>query len=157
MTASHRSTSRRRKLLSALIAVVAFNASAAAAANPLPVLLVVADQDFHYAEYAAARATLEARGLPVVVAAGQARPAQPQGVGIGIPVRPDTTLSMATADRYSAIVFVGGWGASSYQFAFSGTYQNPAYRPQRAIAREVNRLINAFIVGASRSPPCATA
>ena len=28
---------------------------------------------------------------------------------------------------YSAIVFVGGWGSSSYQYSFSGTYYNSAY------------------------------
>jgi len=29
--------------------------------------------------------------------------------------------AMSTEDRQSMIAFVGGWGASSYQYAFSGT------------------------------------
>lgn len=144
MNASQPCTRKRRKLLLTLIAAAAANASIATAAEPLPVLLVIANQDFHYAEYAAARASLEARGLAVVVAAGEARLAQPQGVGSGAVVRPDFALARTSASRYSAIVFVGGWGASSYQYAFSGTYQNTAYRPQPAITEEVNRLIKEF-------------
>jgi putative intracellular protease/amidase len=139
-------TRLRDTVLMAVFTVAAFNASTAAAAAPQPVLMVIANQDFHYAEYAAARAALEARGLTVAVAAGEARLAQPQGTGVGSPVRPDLTLSMASANRYSAIVFVGGWGASSYQYAFSGTYLNTAYRPQRATVKEVNRLINEFTI-----------
>jgi putative intracellular protease/amidase len=146
MSAANPFTRTSNKLLLGLIAVAAIHASTAVAATPKPVLLVIANQDFHYAEYAAARAALEARGLPVVVGAGEARLAQPQGVGTGSTVRPDVTLSTATANQYSAIVFVGGWGASSYQYAFSGTYQNTAYRPQRAITRDVNRLVNEFTV-----------
>jgi hypothetical protein len=37
-------------------------------------------------------------------------------------VVPDLALSDADADAYSTIVFVGGWGASSYQYAYEGTY-----------------------------------
>lgn len=144
MNASHPRTRSRKKLLLTFIAVAATHASMAAAARPLPVLMVIANQDFHYAEYMTARASLEARGLPVVVAAGEARLAQPQGAGTGSAVLPDLTLSRASAGEYSAIVFVGGWGASSYQYAFSGTYQNFAYRPQAGITRDVNRLIGEF-------------
>lgn len=147
MNASHPFSTKRYRLFLSLLAVAALGASTAVAASPRPVLLVIANQDFHHAEYAAARATLEARGLTVVVAAGESRLAQPQGVGVGSPVRPELTLSMASANRYAAIVFVGGWGASSYQYAFPGTYQNAAYRPQQSIAREVNRLVNEFTAG----------
>ncbi len=135
-----------RKLLQIAFVVAAADVSIAAAAPPQPVLLVIANQDFHYAEYAATRAALEARGLAVIVAAGEARLAQPQGGGVGPAVRPDMTLARASASQYSAIVFVGGWGASSYQYAFSGTYHNVAYQPQPAIAREVNRLVEQFTV-----------
>ena len=40
---------------------------------------------------------------------------------------------------------IGGWGASSYQYAFEGTYHNSAYRPQRTVTRAVNTLINDFV------------
>ena len=33
----------------------------------------------------------------------------------------------------AAIVFVGGWGASQYQYAFTGTYTNAAYNGTVAI------------------------
>lgn len=133
-----------KKSLLALAAVAALDASAAFAA-PQPVLLVVANRDFHHADYAATRASLEARGLAVVVAAGEVRAAVPQAVGPGSLVQPDLALSRARANDYAAIVFVGGWGASSYQFSFPGTYDEPAYRPQPAVVREVNRLVNEFI------------
>ncbi len=40
---------------------------------------------------------------------------------------PDIAIAEANASQYSAIVFVGGWGATQYQFAFPGTYANAAY------------------------------
>ncbi|MGQ0799635.1 MAG: hypothetical protein ACT4NL_05945 [Pseudomarimonas sp.] len=132
----------RKRILLTFFSMVTAAASLVAAAEPLPVLMVLANRDFNYADYAATRASLEARGLPVVVAAGESQLAQPQGVGAA--VRPDLVLSRATAGRYSAIVFTGGWGASSYQYAFEGTYQNSAYRPKPTIIREVNRLIEEF-------------
>lgn len=144
MYTSHHAVRTRKKLLISFVAAVATHASFATAAESRPVLLVIANQDFHHADYAATRASLEARGMPVVVAAGEDRIAQPQGVGAGNGVRPDLTLSRATAAEYSAIVFVGGWGASSYQYAFGGTYHNMAYRPQPAIVEDVNRLIKEF-------------
>lgn len=140
---NHCALALRKGLLCAIAASLA-SVCAAAGAAPLPVLMVVANQDFHRAEYAATRASLEARGLPVVVAAGERRLAQPQGAGSGAAVQPDLALAQASAVRYSAIVFVGGWGASSYQYAFEGTYQHAAYRPQPAVTREVNRLIGEF-------------
>lgn len=92
MNAAHPFTRTRNKLLLCFIAAAAIHASTAVAAAPQPVLLVIANEDFHYAEYAAARAALQARGLPVVVGAGEARLARPQGVGAGSTVRPDVTL-----------------------------------------------------------------
>jgi putative intracellular protease/amidase len=130
--------------LLALAAFAALDASVAVAAQPQPVLLVIANRDFHHAEYAATRAALEARGLEVVVAAGDTRTAFPQAVGGGSSVQPDLALSAASADDYAAITFVGGWGASSYQYAFEGTYNQPFYRPQTVITRDVNRLIGEF-------------
>jgi putative intracellular protease/amidase len=136
----------RTLLAGAMAAVAAFNVSIAAAdAAPLPVLMVIANQDFYYKEYADTRAALQARGLAVVVAAGKTTMARPQGTMVGMDVRPAIALSQADASDYSAIVFVGGWGASSYQYAFGGTYANAAYNGQTSVARDANVLINDFV------------
>lgn len=92
--------------------------------SPLPVLMVLADQrDFYYTEYSDTRMSLEAAGLDVVVAAATTQPTTPhwnsgQGESTG-EVVPDLALSAASADDYSAIVFVGGWGSSMYQYAYN--------------------------------------
>lgn len=134
--------SRQMKLLASLLVATGIHVPiATASASPSPVLLVIANQDFHYREYADTRAALQARGLKVVVAAGETGLARPQGSGPA--VRPDLTLTDAQSSNYSAIVFVGGWGASSYQYAFEGTYHHTAYQ-QPWSARHVNRLIDDF-------------
>ena len=73
-------------------------------------------------------AGLEQLGVRVEVAAATRDVCRPhfgsgQGPDGGL-VNPDLALTEADASRYSAIVFVGGWGASSYQYAFAGTYAN---------------------------------
>ncbi len=119
-------------------------------ANPLPVLLVIADQqDFYYQEYGDTRASLEAEGLEVHVAAATLSPSTPhpntgQGDSPGI-VTPDIALASVTAEDYSAIVFVGGWGSSMYQYAFTGDYQNDHYDGNRETRQIVNNLINDFV------------
>ena len=117
--------------------------------EPQPVLMVIANQDFYYQEYADTRASLEAAGLEVVVAAATTETARPhansgQGSSSGY-VTPDLALTDADADDYSAIVFVGGWGASSYQYGFEGTYNNSAYNSSEALKTTVNDLINDFV------------
>jgi putative intracellular protease/amidase len=139
------SSARLRRLAIAVAALAAVDASALAADTPQPVLMVIANQDFHYAEYAAVRTALEAWKLPVGVAAGDLRLAQPQGLGGGTAVHLDRSLGEVKAEDYSAIVFVGGWGASSYQYAFEGTYHHSAYRPQGSVTREANRVIGEFV------------
>ena len=120
------------------------------AATPLPVLIVISNGDFYYQEYADPRAALLAAGIPVVVAAGRRQfsiphqnSGQPAGTNGG--VMPDIALADANATNYSAIVFVGGWGASQYQYAFTGTYTNPNYNGTVAIRDRVNQLINDFV------------
>jgi putative intracellular protease/amidase len=94
------------------------------AADPLPVLMVLADrQDFYFQEYNDTRIALEAEGFDVVVAATTTNPTTPhpgsgQGWNSGVVV-PDIALASVDADDYSAIVFVGGWGASMYQYAYN--------------------------------------
>jgi putative intracellular protease/amidase/inorganic pyrophosphatase len=117
--------------------------------QPLPVLLVIPNNDFYYQEYADPRSQLLAAGIPVVVAAGRRELSTPhpnsgQGSASG-QVMPDIALADANVTNYSAIVFVGGWGASQYQYAFSGTYNNSAYNGTTAIRERVNQLINDFV------------
>lgn len=120
------------------------------AVDVLPVLLVIADQqDFYYQEYGDTRIALEAAGLDVQVAARTTNPSTPhagtgQGDSSGIVV-PDIALANVDPANYSAIAFVGGWGASMYQYAFEGTYSNNHYNGDLATKEVVNELINDFI------------
>lgn len=129
------------------------------AASPLPVLMVLAEQrDFYFREYNDTRLSLEAVGVDVVVAATttnptQAHPGSGQGAGDGI-VIPDIALADAHAEDYSAIAFVGGWGASMYQYAYSDPnfdgsidnyYANGAYNGDPGTKLIVNNLINDFL------------
>ena len=105
-----------------VLATKVIAAEASSEASPKPVLLVIANQDFYYKEYSETRASLEAAGLDVVVAAATTETATQRAssvAGIREPtVDPDVALGGVNAADYSAIVFVGGWGASSYQYAF---------------------------------------
>lgn len=140
-----RFSARLLPLVCGVLAFAGIDTGALAASSPQPVLLVIANQDFHYAQYAAVRASLEAWNLPILVAAGETRLALPQGIGNGVPVQPERALATLDAKDLAAIVFVGGWGSSSYQYAFEGTYHGSAYRPQAGIVRDVNRLIGEFV------------
>lgn len=120
-------------------------------ASPLPVLMVIADQhDFYYQEYGDTRQSLENQGVDVQVAATTTAysiphygSGQPEGTDGG--VTPDLTLASVNPDNYSAIVFVGGWGSSMYQYAFPGDYTNDAYDGDVATKQVVNDLINEFL------------
>ncbi|HND51320.1 MAG TPA: Calx-beta domain-containing protein, partial [Pirellulaceae bacterium] len=114
----------------------------------LPVLIVIGNNDFYYTEYSEPRAQLEAAGIPVVVAAGRRELSVPHS-GTGYTsgngaVMPDIALADARAENYSAILFVGGWGASQYQYAFPGVYSNATYNGSTAVREAANRLINEF-------------
>ena len=117
--------------------------------DPQPVLMVIANQDFYHREYYETRRSLEAQGLEVIVAAATTETATPHAISV-IPGRepnvdPDLALADADAGDYSGIVFVGGYGAASYQYAFEGVYDNPAYRGDAMTKAVVNDLINAFV------------
>ncbi len=113
------------------------------------VLLVIANEHFFYREYSEPKEELERAGCVVEVAAGRKSPCRPhQGTGEGTDggvVNPDLAIGDADASRYDAILFSGGWGSSMYQFAFQGTYNNPAYNGDRTVKASVNKLINSFI------------
>jgi putative intracellular protease/amidase len=113
------------------------------------VLIVIANQDFFYREYAHPREELERAGFTVEVAAGRkqiCRPHSNSGEGAdGGTVTPDLALADVDPVRYEAILFSGGWGSSMYQFAFDGSYANQAYNGDRSIKQTANRLINEFV------------
>ena len=114
-----------------------------------PALIVIPNNDFYYTEYGTPRRELELAGIPVIVGAGRRQMSTPhpnsgQGSASG-QVMPDIDLASARATNYSTIVFVGGWGASQYQYAFTGTYSNAAYNATPAIRADANRLINEFL------------
>ncbi len=113
------------------------------------VLIVIANQDFFYREYADPRAELEKAGFKVEVAAASkstCRPhnnsGQPQGRGS---VKPDITIAKADPSKYAALVFSGGWGSSMYQYAFKGRYTNRSYNSTQQTKDAANKLINAFV------------
>ena len=114
-----------------------------------PILMVISNQDFWYQDYADTRASLEAQGLDVVVAATSTDVSRPhansgQGSDGGF-VSPDLALSDANAEDYSGIVFSGGWGMAQYQYGFEGTYHNSAYNGSEKVKEVVNDLINDFV------------
>lgn len=123
--------------------------SPAARRNGKKVLIVIANQDFFYREYADPREELERAGYEVVVGAGRVAPCRPHGNSgegsDGGVVTPDIALVDVKAADYDAILFSGGWGASMYQYAFNGRYNNDVYNGDRRTKAEVNRVINEFI------------
>lgn len=118
-----------------------------AATSGRRVLIVIANQHFFYREYADPRQELERAGFVVEVAAGQKTDCYPHGnsgqSGDGR-VRPDFALNQVDPNRYEAIVFSGGWGASMYQYGFRGRYDNATYNGNESIKATANELINAF-------------
>lgn len=121
------------------------------------VLLVIANHHFFYREYAEPRRELEQAGIAVTVAAGRRARSQPHsGSGEGPDggqVMPEIALSDVRVSDYDAILFSGGWGASMYQYAFEGRYNEAAYNGNREIKREANRLVTEFL--AAGKPVCA--
>ena len=112
------------------------------------VLMIIANQDFFYREYADPRAELERAGVRVTVAAGRKAPCRPhansgQGRASGV-VQPDLAVADVLSDDYDAVLFSGGWGASAYQFAFPGSYSTRAYNGNRNTKAQINRIINDF-------------
>lgn len=89
-----------------------------------PVLLIIANDNFDFDEYASIRRVLEAARIEVKVAAATTTRAIPapnpgQLAGSDGGVVPDLSLREVRSGDYSAIAFVGGWGASMYQYAFN--------------------------------------
>lgn len=113
------------------------------------VLIVIANHHFFYREYGDPRQELERAGIQVTVAAGRKAPCRPhessgQGPDGGV-VQPDLALSEVDVNNFDAVLFSGGWGASMYQFAFPGRYNDASYNGDRETKAEANRIINEFL------------
>lgn len=117
--------------------------------QPKPVLMVIANQDFYHREYFETRESLEAAGLEVVVAAATTETATPHAISVvegrEPNVDPDLALSDVKAEDYSSIVFIGGYGAASYQYANETTYDNAAYNGDDTTKSIVNDLVGDFV------------
>ena len=113
------------------------------------VLMVIANYHFFFREYGDPRAEFERAGFRVTVAAGRRATCTPhqnsgERPGQGA-VQADLALSDVRANDYDAVLFSGGWGASAYQYAFTGRYNDPQYNGDPAIKAQANRIINEFI------------
>lgn len=113
------------------------------------VLIVIANHHFFYREYGDPSAECERAGFKVTVAAGRkgvCRPHSGSGEGPdGGVVQAELALADVKVDDLDALLFSGGWGASAYQFAFNGRYNEAGYNGDKAIKSAANRVINDFI------------
>ena len=75
------------------------------------VLMVIAPENFRDEEYREPRGILEARGCAITVASSRPEPAKGM---LGLTVTPDTTLDKVAARDFDMVIFVGGYGASTY-------------------------------------------
>ncbi len=111
------------------------------------VLFIVASTHFYYQEYGEPKEELNKAGYDVDVTAfsSQCVPHEKsgqQGTGIAkVDVRPD----QVDPSKYKAVLFVGGWGASQYQYAFKGKYKNGAYNLTDPQKKRINDIVSTFI------------
>ena len=75
------------------------------------VLMVIASSQFRDEEYQKPRRILEGGGVQVTVASSTL--GESEGM-LGLKVKPDILLKDARMERYDAVVFVGGMGATEY-------------------------------------------
>lgn len=111
--------------------------------------MILANRDFFYREYGDPRAEFDRARFHVTVAAGRRGACTPHGGSGQGPdggnVQAELALSEVRVQDYDAVLFSGGWGASAYQFAFPGRYDNPVYNGDPAVKAQANRIINEFI------------
>jgi putative intracellular protease/amidase len=111
------------------------------------VLFIVASTHFYYQEYAEPKDELTKAGYDVEVTAYGSvcvphEKSGQQGSGnTKVDVRPD----QVDPSKYKAVVFVGGWGSSQYQYAYKGKYRNGSYNLNDVQKKKVNDIVSAFI------------
>lgn len=112
------------------------------------VLVVIANKDFDFREYAAIRKTLERNGHSVVVAAERKLISTPEAgsapVASGM-VMPDLAWSNVDSNAYDALILVGGRGAYRYLQGFPGVFTDPKAKVQVDAAARLNLLISSMI------------
>jgi len=102
---------KRAILLSILTVGILSCGFAQAVDKSKPVLMIVADKDFFDPEYVQPKAALESEGYKVRLASiGGVK-----AVGLnGLEVKPDVAVAKASAEQYSALMLVGGYGAVQF-------------------------------------------
>lgn len=112
------------------------------------ILVVIANKDFDFREYAEIRKTLERNGHSVVVAAERKLISTPEAgsapVASGM-VMPDLAWSSVDASSYDAAVLVGGRGVYRYLYGFPGVFSDATFKVQTDAADKLNRLLSTLI------------
>lgn len=119
-----------------------------AEASGMTALLVIGNADFDFREYSEAREQLERTGHDVKVAAAQQSISTPKpgtAKAGGGTVMPDVALANADPALFDALLIVGGWGASSYLYAFDGAMTNASYAPLPEAAARFNEIVATFL------------
>ncbi len=120
------------------------------------VLVVIANQDFFFQEYADPKTALESQGFTVEVASGLGTPSTPHaGTGQSSEpgtVTPNFSISAVDHSAYQGLVIAGGYGASQYYFGYKSDHASNTitaqsyYDPSPAAgATALNALIGDFL------------
>jgi len=99
-------------------------------------LLVIAPKDFRDEEYFETRRALEDKGISVVTASKGVSEARGM---LGGKARVDMDISLADADAFDAVVFIGGTGAHAF-------FNDPAAHRLAASAFEKGRIVAAICI-----------
>jgi len=95
------------------------------------ILLIIAHKDFQEKEYSVPRKIFETEGATVEVASSSKEMAK--GI-FGMAIKPDMALQDVNANKYNAIVFVGGPGAEEYFInKYAHTIAQKAYRSNKVV------------------------
>jgi putative intracellular protease/amidase len=142
-------------ILLALLGIACSGKESAAPAPAPRVLMLVANNGFFFQEYFDPRAALEAASIAVDVASVDGGTAVPHAgsydgrfTGLSPTISNlSGTLPLASVNAadYDALVIVGGWGASRYYFAYTGTFVDAEWQRSAPAAEAVNALIAQFV------------
>jgi putative intracellular protease/amidase len=116
------------------------------AAKP-KVLFILASTHFYYQEYGEPKEELNKAGYDVDVTSytSMCIPHNDSGQKGSGNTKVDVQPNQVDPSKYKAVVFVGGWGASQYQFAFKGKYRNGSYNLSDVQRKRINDIVSTFI------------